>query len=62
MFSYVILDRNLANDLENLSLDNIVIKPHYCWQVIPIKNHMVLSKIHQTYRIGYLKVQSHELF
>ena len=25
-------------------------------QVIPIKDPVVLSKIHQTYRIGYLKV------
>ena len=46
---------------KKLRLENII-KSHYCWQAIPIKNPMVLSKIHQTYRIGYLKVQSHELF
>lgn len=27
-----------------------------CAQAIPIKDPMVLSKIHQTYRVGYLKV------
>lgn len=26
------------------------------FQVIPIKDPVVLSKIHQTYRLGYLKV------
>lgn len=29
------------------------------FQAIPIKDPLVLSKIHQTYRIGYLKVGSH---
>jgi protein phosphatase-4 regulatory subunit 3 len=28
-------------------------------EAIPIKDPLVLSKIHQTYRIGYLKVGSH---
>lgn len=26
------------------------------FQVVPIKDPVVLSKIHQTYRVGYLKV------
>lgn len=35
----------------------VTIGCHFEKQVVPIRDPVILSKIHQTYRIGYIKVE-----